>query len=215
MPVKPNQSYTTRAQGEVMMSVRQDTAASEASAANKYTPVITDASGRIWAAAVVTGGLIAQDAAVTTVNPNIIGVQAKSDQVTDVDNDDAVRVMGDLQGRVVVTSAPRELITVQQTDIAVDTETVIVTAAANTFFDITTLVITNTAASATTVTIKDSSGGTTRLVVYAPAETTTTHNVGLAPLVQAVGNKDWTATCGTAVTSVHITAIALERYSAV
>jgi len=193
-----------------MMTVRADTAASEASAVNKYHPLISDSSGRLWTATTAVGPTA--EGANATANPEVIGVEARTTSKTAVGDGEVVRVQGDSQGRVVVTGAPRDLVTVTQTTIATSTsETTIVAAVSDVYNDITTLIISNDDATPGTVTFRDSDGGTTRLILFIPSESTTTINFGLTPLVQATVNEPWTAQSDTEITSLYITAITTAR----
>lgn len=213
MSVKPNQAYSTRITGDVMMTVRADTAASEASAVNKYHPVISDSIGRVWTAATSTGGSVADGATVTSINPVIVGAEARNTSKLAVDNGDAVRLQADIQGRLVVTGAQRELTTVKQTSTTTTNAIEIVTAGgANVFTDLVTLIVTNSSATAANVTISD--GTATVLVMHARAESNEIFHFGLVPIKQSAANIAWTATSGTAVTSIQITTVTAVRSDA-
>lgn len=101
----------------------------------------------------------------------------------------------------------------QQSTITSSTaEATIVTAVANTFLDLYGLVLTNTSATATKVTIKDATSGTTRFVFQVPAGDTRGFMLPMASAhEQAAVNNNWTATCGTSVASVEITAMFVKR----
>lgn len=216
MPVKPNQSYSTRVTGDVLMTVRADTAASEASAANKYSPLMTDASGRLWTVGASSGGAVADGEAVTSTNPDIIGVEARNTQKYAVNDGDAVRLQGDIQGRLVVTGSQRELSQVNQTTITGPTVTATIIPASGTagvFTDLVTLVVTNSSATAANVTIDDGSADV--LIIHAKAESNDVINFGLVPLKQSASNTAWTATTDTAVASLQITAVVALRSTVV
>lgn len=86
-------------------------------------------------------------------------------------------------------------------------ETTIVTAVAATYFDLYRLLITNTSATACNVTIKDATAGATEEIIAVPAgETRGWSGPETAASNQTAVNNNWTATCGTAVSSIVITA---------
>lgn len=91
-------------------------------------------------------------------------------------------------------------------------ETTIVTAESGKYLDLYGLVITNSSATGTLVTIKDDTAGTTRFVFYVPP---TDVRGFMVPAVdaheQAATNKNWTATCGSSVASVYITALVVRN----
>ena len=104
----------------------------------------------------------------------------------------------------------RDALGVQQTTIASSTtETTIVTAAGTGISaDLYGLVIANTSSTYTKVTIKDSTGGTTRMVFSVPPQDTRGFMVpATAAIPQSSSNSNWTATCGTSVANIEITAL--------
>jgi hypothetical protein len=135
------------------------------------------------------------------IQQGVRGATANPSAVTD---GQLVAPMADKVGRlIIVHNAPRDLVASQNTAITNTSETTIVTAIASTFCDISGIQITNSSATATTVTIKDSTGGTTRKVYDIAA------NGGIVvkfdpPLPQASVNNNWTATCGTGVSTIHV-----------
>jgi hypothetical protein len=157
---------------------------------------------------VTSSGGVAHDA-VDSGNPVKVGGQARTTNPTAIQDGDRSNFITDKLGKQVVVSSIRDLKTVQQTTITNSTaETTIGTAVAATFLDLYSLVLTNTSATGTTVTIKDATAGTTRLVIYVPANDT--RGIALtesAAIPQAAVNNNWTATCGTAVTSLEVTAL--------
>lgn len=160
------------------------------------------------ALSVASSGSVAHDA-VDSGNPVKVGGQARTTNPTAVQDGDRSNFITDKLGKQVVVNSIRDLKTVQQTTITNSTaETTIGTAVAATFLDLYSLVLTNTSATGTTVTIKDATAGTTRLVIYVPANDT--RGIALtesAAIPQAAVNNNWTATCGTAVTSLEVTAL--------
>lgn len=92
----------------------------------------------------------------------------------------------------------------QQTTISNQTETTIVTGAADTRRSLQGIFVANTGSTAATVTIKDGTAGTTAMKLYCPA----TDNAGAMfpfPVDQAAANTNWTATAS-ATTTLEITA---------
>lgn len=168
--------------------------------------IASDSTGQIIAL-----GNVASDA-VDSGNPVKIGGQARTTNPVAVANADRVNAVFDKVGRqVVVNGHVRELVNVQTTTITASTaETTIVTAAASTFHDITHLTITNSSATATTVTIKDSTGGTTRAIysIAAGGGVTIPFN---PPMPQATVNNNWTATCGSSVSSIYINVVYVKN----
>lgn len=146
--------------------------------------------------------------AALTESPVTTGGLAKTANPTAVDDGDAVNALHDKLGKQIAVSAVRELKGRQVTTITSSVaETTIVTADATNFLDIFILVITNTSATASTVTIKDATGGSTVWVFSVPAGQTVGFAVDAGSAAkQTTANNNWTATCGTSVASVVITA---------
>lgn len=91
-------------------------------------------------------------------------------------------------------------------------ETTIVTAIAATYLDVYCLIVSNSSASATTVTIKNATAGSTRLVLQVPAGDVRGFAVPAeAAMKQNAVNNNWTATCGTSVASVYVTALYIKN----
>lgn len=142
-------------------------------------------------------------------NPVKIGGLAKTAEPTSVSDGQRVNALFGKGGKLIVRHALRESIGNQQTTITSSTsETTIVTADATYLLDLYGLVITNTSATYTKVTIKDSTTGTTRFVFSVPAQETRGFMLPSdAGHKQATANNNWTATCGTSVASIEITAM--------
>ena len=107
---------------------------------------------------------------------------------------------------VVLPNAMRDLVLPipQLTLTATTTETTLIAQVASTFLDIVSIVAINTSATATQVDFRDSTAGTIRLSLYLPAGDT--RGIALpVPLPQSAVNQNWTAKCGTSVSSVIIT----------
>lgn len=115
--------------------------------------------------------------------------------------------MADKFGRqVVLPQATRDTVLpiTQLTLTATTTETTLISQVASTFNDIVSLVVINTSATASQVDFRDSTAGTIRLSLYVPAGDT--RGIALpVPLPQNAVNTNWTAKCGTSVSSVIIT----------
>jgi hypothetical protein len=132
--------------------------------------------------------------AVASSAGNQLMLEARTTNPTAVANGDAVRGMGDDQGRVVTSPhSPRDLVGIQQTNLANTTETTIVTAAASTFHDVMCLTLHNGGAALNQVTIRDSTAGTTRFVLQLAADGGGTVIQPGVPIPQATVNNNWTA----------------------
>jgi hypothetical protein len=170
--------------------------------------------------AVTNAGTFAVQAAGDTANaasdagnPVKIGGVGKTANPTAVTDGQRVNGLFDKLGKQIVVGAIRDLKGVQQTQISSSTaETTIVTQVASTFLDLYGLSIANTSATATKVTIKDSTSGTTRAVVQVPAGETRGFMLPVdSAIPQATVNTNWTATCGTSVAAIEITALYVKN----
>ncbi len=141
-------------------------------------------------------------------NPVKIGGKANTAVPTAVANGDRVDAQFSKTGKQITATSLREMRGSQQTTITSSTaETTIVTANATYFLDLYGLILSNSSASSTTVTIKDATAGNTMAVFVVPA--TETRGFMLPPdsgLKQPTANNNWTATCGTSVASLNVTA---------
>lgn len=146
-------------------------------------------------------------------NPAKIGGVGRTTNPTAVTDGQRVNAIFDKLGKQVVVNAVRDLKGVQQTTITSSTaETTIITAVASTFLDLYGLIITNTSATVTAVTIKDSTAGTTRAIFEIPATDTRGFMLNASNGInQATVNNNWTATCGTSVASIEITALFVKN----
>lgn len=164
--------------------------------------VSTAATGVQKVGVVGNAGAIFDGATGSAVPANALlnGLRATTANPTNAASGNTVAQMADKAGRTVVTVGNvRELIGVQQTSVAANTETTILTSGgAGVFNDISQLIITTAGAAAQTITIKDATGGTTRLVLNYP-------NAAVAPgaplvinfnppLPQAAAAANWTVT---------------------
>ena len=117
------------------------------------------------------------------------------------------------QSAIKVQHAARTTRGRQVTTITGTSETTIVTAGATGVLrDVFLLLIANTSATATVVTIKDATAGTTVMTLAVPAGQTVGYVVSACDAIkQTTAANNWTATLGTGVTSVFITAAYVEN----
>lgn len=169
---------------------------------------VIDETGASAVDALAVGGGTAHDA-VDSGNPQKIGGRAFTAPATGVAANDRVNGMFDIYGKQIVRESLREDLGNQQTKITSSTtETTIATADATYKLDLYALYLTNTSATATKVTIRDSTAGTVRFVFYVPAGDM--RGFTLPPSgahKQNAINTAWTATCGTSVADMEITAM--------
>lgn len=146
-------------------------------------------------------------------NPVTIGTRAATAPPTAVANAQVVNAQANIYGELIVRHALRETKGNQQTTITSSTgETTIVTADATYKLDLYGLVLANSSGTATKVTIKDSTAGTTRFVFMIPAGEDRGFMLPASDgHKQAAANNNWTATCGTSVASVDITALFVQN----
>ena len=167
----------------------------QASPSSAY--ISTVAAGDIAAAATDSG------------NPVKIGGIAASATPTKVTAAQRANAWFGLRGEQITQGNTRENKGVTHTTITASvSETTIVAQVASTFLDLYGLILTNSSATASTVTIKDSTSGTVRAVIEVPAGDTRGFMLPIdAGIPQATVNNNWTATCGTSVTSIDVTAL--------
>jgi hypothetical protein len=109
-------------------------------------------------------------------------------------------------------AANRTMKGVNLVTIATTTETSIVTGASGLFYDLYGLVLANSSATASTVLIKDATAGTSRMEFIVPAGETRGFMVdGGSAVTQSATAHDWTATLGTSVASVFVTALYVKN----
>lgn len=202
------QKQSVSAAGAAHANVAQIAAATVSTAASGVQKV-----GVVGNAGAIFDGALAS---ATPANAIYLGARAATANPGNATTGNLVGVTADKAGRIITTHGHvRELIGVQQTNVAVATETTIVTAGgASVFNDISQLIITTAGAAAQTITIKDATAGTTRMVLNYP-------NAALAPgaplvinfnppLVQAAANANWTVTQG-AATACNYTVVFLKN----
>lgn len=134
-----------------------------------------------------------------------MGKDSQGNELVAVQNPDGSLVGG-------VNSAPTNRGNQVTTITSSTSETTIVTADASFLLDVYGLIIANTSATACNVTIKDATAGTTRLVLPVPANDVRGFMVNPnGAHKQATINNNWTATCGTSVASIVVTALFVKR----
>jgi hypothetical protein len=155
----------------------------------------------------MTVGNLAHDA-VDAGAPVKTGGQARITNPTAVADADRSNFITDKLGKQVTVGSIRDLKGRQRTVITASTsETTIVTAVAATFLDVYRLVVANTSATACQVDIRDATAGSIIETLEVPANGT----VGWsgpesAAANQTTVNNNWSATCGTSVSSIIVTA---------
>lgn len=117
------------------------------------------------------------------------------------------------QSTVTVAQSTRANKANQQTTITSSiAETTIVTAVVGKSLDLYGLIITNTSSTGTKVTIKDATAGTTRIVFWVPANDTRGFMLNESGAIkQSATNNNWTATAGTSVNGLEITALTVQN----
>ena len=131
---------------------------------------------------------------------------------TAVSNADVVRLIADLKGRLIIQPhVPRERIVQNRIVLTTTTETTLIAAGgAGVFRDIVGFIISNGSNSDVQVDIRDSTGGTIRVTLTAAKAGGGASIMMPVQLPQATANNNWTAKLASAVSSVFITAIAIE-----
>jgi hypothetical protein len=160
----------------------------------------------------VAAGDVAHDSA-DSGNPVKVGFKARTSHPTAVANSDRVDAYADDLGRqVVYPIAPRDLVTHNRISLTSTTETTLIAAGgAGVLRDLVFLAMSNESATEVRVDIKDSTTGTTRLSIDLDADGGGAVIPLPVPLTQATANNNWTATLSAAVSTVYITAIAVDN----
>ncbi len=142
-------------------------------------------------------------------NPVKIGALAKTAWPTSVSDAQRVNLVASKSGSLMTAGAMREMKGAQKTTITSSTaETTIVTSDATYTLDLYGLIIANTSASNCKVTIKDSTAGTTRFIIQVPAADTRGFMLPVdSAHKQNAASNNWTATCGSSVADIEITAM--------
>ena len=156
-------------------------------------------------------GQVAHDDAVAG-NPVLTGLEARTTLPTAVGDGDAARQLADDLGRAITYPiVPRDLIVHNRIALTTTTETTLIAATAGVFHDIVKLLIHNSSSSVVAIDFRDSTGGTIRYTAVAAADGGGAVVPFEVPLTQATVNNNWTAQLGTAVSTVYITAIAVQQ----
>lgn len=156
--------------------------------------------------AVAATGDVANDA-VDSGSPQKVGGLAKSSVPTAVADADRVNALFDLNGRLIVRGAPRQLLGFQTAAITTTDETTIVSAqGSGVFADPYLILIGNSSTTAATVTIKSSSAGATVMAITVPGQAVQGFSGQVdGALPQPTANLPWTATSNQAVSTLTIT----------
>lgn len=160
---------------------------------------------------VTVEGDTAHDAA-DTGDPVKIGGRARTAHPTAVANNDRVDGYFDEMGRQVTKSlVPRDLVTANHVTLTTTTETTIIAAGgAGVFRDLVFLSLSNESASEVRVDIADSTAGADVMSIDLAADGGGAIIPFPVPFKQTTANNNWTATLSSAVSSVYITAIAVD-----
>ncbi len=161
---------------------------------------------------VIAAGDVAHDTA-DSGNPVKIGAVARTAHPTAVAGADRVNVYADDLGRLVTYPyAPRDLVSHNRLALTTTTETKLITAGgAGVFKDLTMLVLSNESATETRVDIRDATAGTIRLSMDLAADGGGAVLRFDPPFTQAAAANNWTAQLSGAVSTVYITAIAVDQ----
>lgn len=126
---------------------------------------------------------------------------------------DRVNAFFDKLGKIVTRPlVPRELIASNSIILtaSVAETTLLASGGAGVAHDLTKLVISNTSATDSRIDFRDATGGAVKFSVLAKAQTAIVVDFDGCPQPQAAGNNNWTAQCGTSVSSVYILAQAVK-----
>lgn len=150
-----------------------------------------------------------QDGASDSGNPVKIGGVAKTTLPTAKNTGERVNALFSKTGKQVTVGALREQLGKQATTITASTaETTIVTADSTFLLDVYGLMLTNTSATTTKVTIRDATGAGTPFVIEVPTLDTRGFMLSVdSAIPQTAANNNWTATCGTSVSSLEVVAL--------
>jgi hypothetical protein len=161
--------------------------------------------------AVAAAGDVAHDG-VDSGNPVKVGFVARTAHPTAVAALDRVNGYADVFGRqITYPVAPRELSTHNRLALTDANETTLIAAGgAGVFRDIVWMMFSNESATETRVDIRDSTAGTIRLSIDLAADGGGAVVPLPVPFKQATANNNWTAQASGAVSTIYITAIAVD-----
>lgn len=176
---------------------------------------IDDGGGSITVDGTVTVGGIAGDVAhdgADSGNPVKIGAVARTAIPTAVADGDRADVFADDLGRLVIQPlVPRDRIVHNRIALTDTTETTLIaTGGAGVFRDLIGLYISNESATEVRVDIRDSTTGTIRLSYDIAADGGGVVANFPVQFTQATANNNWTARLSASVSTVYVTAIAIE-----
>ncbi len=157
-------------------------------------------------------GAAAEGAAVAG-NPLLNGGEARTTLPTAVDDGDVVRSMHDDLGRQIVTPhSPRDRTVHNRIVLTSTSETTLIAAGgAGVFRDLVFLSMSNESDTEVRVDIADSTAGTDRISMDLAPDGGGAVIPLPVPMTQSSANNNWTATLSAAVSSVYITAMAIEN----
>lgn len=195
----PNEGQQTMA-NSISVAVASDQSAiavSQATAANLNAQIV---------------GSVAHDSA-DAGNPVKIGAVARATHPTAVADGDRVNAYADDLGRLVnYPFAPRDRSTHNRITLTSTTETTLIAAGgAGVFRDLIALYVSNESATEVRIDFRDSTAGTVRLSIDLAADGGGAAMPFPVPLTQATANNNWTAQLSAAVSTVYITALAVEQ----
>lgn len=208
--VVPNTSAGVDASNQVVFSTPTSTTTAPIGAAcyinngTNWDRLRGDTTAGVWAQGPSASG------STVAGNPILNGGRAATANPTAVADGQAVRAMYDKLGKAVAVGSVRVLKGKQKTTITSSTAetTIVMAGASGVFQDLYGLIISNTSASACNVTIKDATSGTTQAIIAVPAgETRGFMLTDSSAMIQTTAANNWTATCGTSVASIEITAL--------
>lgn len=200
-------AHTSGDVGVMALAIRNDSNAVFSGTDLDYTPISVDSSGNLRFVGNISSGTT--DAG----KPVKIGGVAHTASPTAVTDGQRVDFVGDKVGKQVVVGSIRDLKVQQQTTITASTsETTVLTAVASNFLDVYGVIVANSSTTIVNVTFKDSTSGTTRFNIVVPGGETRGFMLPESGAhSQAATNTNWTATCGTSVTSILITMLAVKN----
>jgi len=224
-----NAAYMGGDVGVSALVVRRDADTTFAVADGDYVPLQVDANGRLKVEAFDGGdtftvdqatasnfnaqvvGNVAHDAA-DSGNTVKVGGVARTAHPTAAAAGDRVDFYCDDLGRMVTTPfVPRDRVVHNRIALTSTSETTLIAAGgAGVFRDIVYLVCSNESATEVRIDIKDATAGTNRISIDLAADGGGAVMPLPIPLTQAAANNNWTATLSSAVSTVYITAIAVE-----
>ena len=175
------------------------------------TVIATQATAANLNVAAVSAGDVAAGTT-DSGNPVKIGAVGHTANPTAVTDGQRVNAIADKLGKQICVGSIRELKGKQITTISTTGETTIITAATGFFLDVYGLIVANTSATACNIAFKDATAGTTEFNLVVPGNDTRGFMLPEgAAITQSTASNVWSATLGTAVTSIIITALYVKN----